>query len=101
MNVNNVLALVAPRVTPVLDPGFRPAILANRLFLKQASATERSVPVTLALEQVDGSIFHFSTRIFPSEHPGARGNFTYVERLAKALLWSRGGYRFYFDGPAQ
>jgi predicted NBD/HSP70 family sugar kinase len=71
------------------------------LFLKQASATERSVPVTLALEQVDGSIFHFSTRIFPSEHPGARGNFTYVERLAKALLWSRGGYRFYFDGPAQ
>jgi predicted NBD/HSP70 family sugar kinase len=101
MNVNNGLALVAPRVTPILDPGFRPAILANRSFRKQANATGRAIPVKLALEQEDGSIFHFSTEIFPSEHPGARGNFTYFERLVKALLWSRGGYRFYFDGPAQ
>src|SRR5690349_9827342 len=98
MNVNNGLALVAPRVTPILDPGFRPAILANRSFRKQTGATGGAIPVKLALEQTDGSIFHFATEIFPSEHPGALGNFSYLERLVKALLWSRGGYRFYFDG---
>jgi len=101
MNVNNGLALVAPRITPILEPGFRPAILANRYFRKQARATGHAVPVKFALEQTDGSIFHFCTEIFPLEHPGAQGNLTYLERLVKALLWSRGGYRFYFDGPPQ
>ncbi len=32
MNTNNGLPLVAPRVTPILDPGFRPAVLAMRGF---------------------------------------------------------------------
>ena len=30
VNSNNGLPLVAPRVTPVLDPAFRPAVLAVR-----------------------------------------------------------------------
>ena len=32
MNTNHGLPLVAPRVMPVLDPGFRPAVLAVRAF---------------------------------------------------------------------
>ena len=38
-------------------------------------------------------------RCFP---PGTRGrgaNFPHLERLAKLALWSRGGFRFHFDGP--
>src|SRR5436190_9343020 len=101
MNDNNGLALVAPRVTPILDPNFRPAILANRAVRKQVQACGRPVPVKLALEQTDGSVFHFSTELFPSGHASAAGNYPYIERLVKALLWSRGGYRFYFDGPAE
>jgi predicted NBD/HSP70 family sugar kinase len=53
------------------------------------------------LEQTDGSVFHFSTELFSSDHPGAAGNYPYLERLVKALLWSRGGYRFYLDGPRE
>ncbi len=100
MNANNGLPLVAPRVTPVLDPDFRPAVLANRAFRQQAQTTPGAVPVCLALEQTDGTVSHFTTQVLPESHPQAAGNFTYLERIAKFLLWSRGGFRIHFDGPA-
>jgi predicted NBD/HSP70 family sugar kinase len=100
MNVNNSLRLIAPRVTPVLDPGFRPAVLANRAFREEARATGGAVAVRLGLEQTDGNVSHFATEVLPEGHPQAGGNFTYVERIAKFLLWSRGGFRIHFDGPA-
>jgi len=86
--------LRAPMIPPPLDPAFRPAALVNRAF-----AAEASLPVRIALEQADGSVFHFSKRILPSGHPAAGCNFLYLERLIKFLLWSRGGFRVYFDGP--
>jgi predicted NBD/HSP70 family sugar kinase len=55
--------------------------------------------VRFALEQADGSVFHYSTEIFPGEHRHAAANFAQVERLVKFMLWSRGGYRIYLDGP--
>ena len=60
MNLNNGLVLVAPRVAPVLDPGFRPAVLANRAFHEQVRASHQPVPVRLALEQTGGSSLAFS-----------------------------------------
>ncbi|MBI3414361.1 MAG: ROK family protein [Verrucomicrobia bacterium] len=95
---SKALSLVAPRVAPVLEPGFRPAVLANRKFLADALATQSSVSLKLALEQADGSVFHFDTEIFPAEHPRAAGNFRYIERLVKFLLWSRGGFRVHVGG---
>jgi predicted NBD/HSP70 family sugar kinase len=96
MNLNNGLPLVAPKVGAVLDPNFRPAVLANRGFLAEIGA---GVPVGFAIEQADGSIFHFRTKVAAPTHELAAGNFTYVERLAKFLLWSRGGFRIHFEGP--
>jgi predicted NBD/HSP70 family sugar kinase len=100
VNDNNGLALVAPRVAPVLDPEFRPAVLANRNFREQVRKSAKWLPVRIALEQTDGSVFHFNTGIFPEDAPQAAGNYTYLERIVKFLLWSRGGWRIYFDGPA-
>lgn len=100
MTFNNGLALDAPAIRPVLDPDFRPAALANRAFQTWANAEPASIPVTIALEQADGSVFHFKTRLLPEKHPQVGGNFTYVERLVKFLLWARGGYRVYWQGPA-
>jgi predicted NBD/HSP70 family sugar kinase len=100
MNDNNGLPLVTPRVLPVLDPAFRPAVLANRAFRAQARAARNAVTVRLGLEQTDGTVSHFTTPILPDTHPHAAGNFTYLERIAKFLLWSRGGFRIHFDGPA-
>ncbi len=100
MNTNNGLPLVAPRVTPVLDPGFRPAVLAARAFRTLVDATPEAVPVRIALEQADGSLFRFDTPVLPESHPHASANVSFLERFVKFLLWSRGGWRIYVDGPA-
>jgi predicted NBD/HSP70 family sugar kinase len=100
MTTNHGLALVAPRVAPVLDAAFRPAVLANRAFRDQVRASGNPVPVRLALEQTGGNVSHFQTQVFPENHPQSVGNFTYLERIVKLLLWSRGGFRLHVDGPA-
>lgn len=87
-------------MTPVLHPSFRPAVLANRSFRRAAANSPAPVPVGLALEQSSGSVSHFRTQILPESHPQAGGNFTYLERIVKFLLWSRGGWRLHFEGPA-
>src|SRR5437588_12542834 len=99
MNNNDGLKLVAPRVTPALDPLFRPAVLANRAFRERVQAGRHSVPVGLALEQTGGSVSQFHTEIFPETDPSSAGNFRYLERLVRLLLWSRGGFRLHFEGP--
>ncbi len=87
--------LVPPRLVPELDPGFRPAALAHRAFA--AAATE---PVTLALEQADGSVFHHPFRLLASTHPAAaEANAYFVERCVKFLLWGYGGWRVHVAGP--
>jgi predicted NBD/HSP70 family sugar kinase len=99
MNTNNGLPLVAPRVAPVLDPAFRPAVLAVRAFDELVAATSAGVPLRIAIEQADGSAFCFETRVLPESHPQAAANAPFLERLVKFLLWSRGGWRIYVDGP--
>ncbi len=99
MNNNNGLNLIAPRITPALDAAFRPAVLANRKFRELARSSKVAVPVELALEQADGSVFCFKAEVLPEGHPQAPGNFVYIERMVKFLLWSRGGFRIYFNGP--
>src|SRR5947209_1007167 len=101
MNSNNGLQLVAPQVTPVLGPWFRPAVLANRAFRDQVHATANPVSIRLAFEQSGGKVSHFQTQILPDNHPRAAANFIYLERISKFLLWSRGGCRIHFDGPKE
>ncbi|MEO6034021.1 MAG: ROK family protein, partial [Verrucomicrobiota bacterium] len=97
--MNSPLPLVVPKIVPVLDPGFRPAVLANRAFARQVGISKQSTPLRMALEQADGSVFHFFTEVFSEQHPQAAANFTYVQRILKFLLWGWGGFRVYFDGP--
>jgi predicted NBD/HSP70 family sugar kinase len=99
MNLNRDLPLVAPRLIPVLDPAFRPAILANQRFQEEVRASGSPVPVHWAIEQTDGSVFHHATAVLPESHPLAKANFSYLERQLKFLLWSRGGFRVHFRGP--
>jgi len=100
MSDNDGLALAAPQFMPPLDSAFRPAVLANHAFRRQVLASGKQVPVRLALQQADGNVSRFETVILPEDHPFARGNFRYLERITRLLLWSRGGHRLYFDGPS-
>jgi predicted NBD/HSP70 family sugar kinase len=95
---NHCLPLLPPLITPLLDPWFRPAALANRHFQEQVKTVE-AIPVTLALEQTDGSVFHLRTQLFPESDLRAAGNMKYLERTLKFLLWSRGGWRIHCAAP--
>lgn len=104
MNAAHITSLfpgAIPKVAPALDASFRPAILVNQAFKAAALASGRPRPVRFALEQADGSVYHFATQILPAQHPQEAACFPYLERLLKFLLWSRGGYRIYFNGPAE
>ena len=96
-----VMQKVAPRFVPELDPGFRPAVLATRGFLRRVDASGAAVPVVIGLEQADGSVSRFETRIFAPSAPEAPENFEYLERFIKFLLWSRGGFRVYLGGDPE
>ena len=87
-------------MTPPLDPAFRPAVLAVRAYDALVRSTGAGVPVRLAIEQADGSVFHFETAVLPDRHPGAGANEVHLERLVKFILWSRGGWRILVQGPA-
>lgn len=91
---------VRPAVTPVLDPHFRPAALAWRVFQQHACDTGRPAEARFALEQKDGSVSRLSTVLLPGADPdSAAANFRMLERLVKLALWARGGYRIYIDAP--
>src|SRR5262249_23046075 len=75
------------------------AVLANRAF-RERVRSGKPVPVRLALEQTDGNVSHFETEV-SAEPRFAIANAFYLERIAKFLLWSRGGFRIHVDGPAE
>ena len=90
----------APRIRPVLDPGFTPAFLARRAMARRVRRSGVGVPVALAVEQPDGSASLRETIVFPQGHPGSAASYRDCERLLKFMLWARGGHRVHVDGPA-
>ena len=93
------LELIPPKITPPLDEGFRPAVLANRNY--QAQVKPVGVPLVIGLERSGGEVSRFETSVYPEGHPNVKANFQYVERLVKFLLWQRGGFRVYIGGPRE
>ena len=59
--MSNVNLLPEPKFLPELHPVFRPAILVNRAFEAAVRDTGKHVDVGIALEQADGSVFHYHT----------------------------------------
>ena len=98
-NHNQGLPLIPPASRPALDPDFRPAVLANRAFQQRIASD--AVPVRIALERGDGGVSRFDTQVAAPGSPAAAGNFTYLERLVKFLLWSRGGRKIHYSGPTE
>lgn len=100
MQVADVL-LPEPKIKPVLDPGFRPAVLAVRAMEAAARAGGKPLEVGVAVEQADGSTFCFRRDFLPHGHPAAAANAYFLERLVKFLLWSRGGWRVHVAGAPE
>ena len=80
------------RNLPTVDPGFIPLGLYMDAFLKEASK-----PVSVAIERENGNISVFDTFLY-GEESHAAADLTYLERIIKFLLWSRGGWRIFVCG---
>lgn len=93
-------AATAPRVRPPLDPAFQPIVLARRAMLEAARRDGHAAPVALALEQPGGAVDVRDTLVIVAGRRGAAFSRSLCERLAKSMLWSRGGSRLWVDGPA-
>ena len=91
-------AKVKAKVVPELDAEFSPAILHFKA-IERVVKESGGIPVGIAIEQADGSVYRFSTDIPPSEHALGMRNDFYLERLVKFLLWSYGGYRVHVSAP--
>jgi len=87
-----------PAFEPPCDPGFEPVILAWRGYLDRARASG-GVPLRLAVEREDGLVSVFDTAA-PGKDSDPEATYRIVERAVKFLLWSRGGWRVHFQGPA-
>lgn len=92
--------LKSPNHVPPLDADFKPAVLANRNFVQEVTASGSGESLVLGLERVDGALSRFETMVFAEAHPQAEQNLFYVERILKFLLWQRGGWKVYVGGPA-
>jgi predicted NBD/HSP70 family sugar kinase len=86
------------KIKPPLDPDFLPAVMYNLAFQREVAPV--GVPLLIGLERGRDEVSTYETRVFPEEHPLARENFFYIERLVKFLLWQRGAYRLYVGGPS-
>lgn len=82
---------IDPKIKPVLDPDFVPAVLWNRAFREACEADPDSTELVIALSRPDGTLFTFPTRVLPHTGDNVALNFKYVERMVKFLLWQKGG----------
>ena len=93
--------LAKPKIRPVLDDSFRPAILANLEFRGLVKESGAGVPLVIGLERTDGTTSTFETEVFPTGHPMAEMNLPYAERLVKFVLWQKGGWKVTIGGPLE
>ena len=99
MSTTSAILNETPKTIPALEPAFRPASLATRAMKRLVMASRKPVAVGIAIEQADGSVFHFRTEVLPESDKDAACNAVHIERLVKFMLWSRGGYRVHIEGP--
>ncbi|MGO9229621.1 MAG: ROK family protein [Bryobacteraceae bacterium] len=91
---------VNPAIIAPLDRGFLPASLFSRKY-RELAAANGGVPLRLALERGEGAISTFSTMVVPPQAGRLEATLLYVERIVKALLWQRGGWKVYVGGPEE
>lgn len=87
-----------PAIAAPLDPGYIPAVLANRAYLKKVAEVGGET-VVIGIEGESGRIARYETSVLP-QGPYDADTLRYMERFVKFLLWSCGGWKIHFGGPA-
>ena len=82
-----------------LDTNFSPAILAIEAFENEVKASLKYQHINIGLKRSENDISVYQTVVFDHSSANIRDNEFYLERLIKALLWTKGGYQILFKGP--
>jgi hypothetical protein len=89
------------RRQPCLDPGFLPAVVWKRAYTDRVRNEKQSREACLVVERPDGSHWSRRIRLLPDRECYKALNWTYVERLAKFLLWTWGGNILRVEGAPE
>lgn len=86
-------------MTACLDKDFIPAVLWDREFKKAVKDSGKSKNIIIAVERGADSISTQPTVVFDNATADEMAaNIRHVERLVKALLWMKGGYKITIAG---
>ncbi|MCL1965248.1 MAG: ROK family protein [Firmicutes bacterium] len=85
------------KMTPPLDPTFQPLSIGYRDFAAAVRESD-SQEAVLAVERGHGHVSTFRFSIFADGTGHDEANYAMAERVAKTLLWARGGYRLIVAG---
>ena len=86
---------------PRHNPGFSPLVLARREYQHAVEACGRAAHCALVIERHDNLRSRFDFQVLGPNERNIDETYRYVERTLKFLLWSRGGWKIMFAGPAE
>jgi hypothetical protein len=69
--IERIMITTHAKITPVLDPGFVPAVLWNRAFEKKTATDPGAHDLHIALTRKDGTVFRRSLRILSHQQENA------------------------------
>ena len=84
-------------IKAVLDEQFQPMALVVRNFAKEVEKAGGQ-DIAICIERNNGYVSTYKTKIFNDNIGKDDENFKFIERLAKSLLWIRGGYKIIIGG---
>ncbi len=90
---------ISPVLKPVYDPGFLPLGKFISWYQKQAAGSREEIG--LAIERENRLVSAWKSKILPLSPETGPLTMAYVERLTKFLLWQKGGWKIYFQGPEE
>ena len=88
-----------PPIQAPLDPGYIPAILANRRYRAAVVKSENTTTLEVALERENGLISRGDLKILAPGSEYDADTLRIIDRHIKFLLWARGGWKLYLNGP--
>lgn len=92
---------MTPRFIAPLDPGFLPFVFGRREYRQAVEASGRVANCALVIVRHDSLRSRFDFQVIEPNDGNIGKTYQYVERMLKFLLWSRGGWKIVFAGPAE
>ena len=99
MNTDKSLLNVTPRIPAPLDPGFVPAILANRNYRNAVKLSAKKARLAIAVARTNDCVCRHDLDILLPGSGHDTDTLRFVERHIKFGIWSRGGCKLFLDGP--